>query len=178
MALIDFFKVNQAPPDYVPTLQIGNDGHKQFIYDEFIKGHKPDFFYVPFHENAIDCCEIISSDYDAVSYSFTGCLMVVWQEVSGKVFVGHVATDKNPEKDCKPQWEAMKSDVHRWLQFRPSDAIPQMPEGVTFVGCYGLVSFDKNFKSLTGWGVVIGSKKDGKWFVLDKRQLLACTFDV
>ena len=61
MALIDFFKVNQAPPDYVPTLQIGNDGHKQFIYDEFIKGHNPDFFYVPFHENAIDCCEIISS---------------------------------------------------------------------------------------------------------------------
>lgn len=175
MRVIDYIKVDGPMPEDIPDTQyLYENGQHQFHYDKYERSKfNHDWGYIPFLPNAVNCINADFDDRDILSFNFTGCLMVVWLEVRGSsrdIFVGHVSTGEFG--DCKDIWDGMKTDVKRWYEFRPSDAIKSLPSGVALAGCYGGVAFGDDFRSVTGFGIVLGRYPDGRVVVINKEKLL------
>lgn len=99
--IIDFIKVGQPMPSYIPLVPAYGSDYKQVISKQIQVFDSPCFSFVPFYPDNINYCSVDSADRDVISCPFTGCLMAIWKKkVNGRyeIRVGHVATDTDLRK--------------------------------------------------------------------------------
>ena len=102
--------------------------------------------YLPFVANGINYVE--SNGKDVISFNFTGCIMAVYT-VGGTRRVCHVSTGDG--QDCKVEWASVAAAASDVKSFKPHEHIDLDP-GLTFTGCYGLITADNKFFSITVTG--------------------------
>ena len=116
--------------------------------------------YIPFMVNGINSCRI-QPGWEVLSYNFSGCLFVVWED-QGNFFAGHVSTGDG--KDCKPRWLNARNGFTRFAEFRPSDyVVPR--QGVIIRDVYGLVSLRNNNNNICFSTIVVSTDFQGNHFI-------------
>lgn len=112
--------------------------------EDCIHLNAPEFFYIPFVPNEINFATLPSiGNFDVLSYNFTGCIMAVCVDKRGILKACHVSTGSG--QDCLPLWNQIKSNVSKFMEFKPSDYI-RITSGRPFIGCYGLITSNNNIK--------------------------------
>lgn len=126
-------------PSYEGTRSIRGDVFQNQWSNETHNGNN--YFYIPFVPNGINCVDVPNiGPFEVLSSLFSGCIMAIIEDRRGIMKVCHVSTGAG--QDCKHDWEILKSNARRFIEFKPSDYVIAHPEGVRY--CDGIISSNGN----------------------------------
>lgn len=139
--LENYISINQNVA-WLPNLQRGKRSVNPICSEDYIYFKTPGFLYIPFVPNEINFATLPSNvNFDVLSYNFSGCIMAVCVDKCGILKACHVSTGAG--QDCIPLWNQIKSNVYRFMEFKPSDYI-KVPIIRPLLGCYGLITGNIN----------------------------------